>query len=77
MAIWGYVVVFVISVLASIALRPEPPKPAPASLENLKLPTAEAGIPIPVVFGTVVVESPNIVWYGDLKYEPVYDAGSK
>ena len=28
-------------------------------------PTAEAGKPIPVPFGTTIITEPNILWYGD------------
>lgn len=46
-------------------LMPKPKKqksPAAADLEN---PTAEAGRPIPVVFGTITVKGLNIIWFGD------------
>jgi hypothetical protein len=36
------------------------------------VPTAEPGKPVPVAFGTVVIEIPNIVWYGDLSTSPIY-----
>ncbi len=68
MSIWGYVVVLVLSVIVSYALSPSPPEAAPPEMKPLEAPTAEAGLPIPVIFGTLVVESPNIVWYGDFKY---------
>jgi hypothetical protein len=28
-------------------------------------PTADAGRPVPVVFGTVTVKGLNVLWYGD------------
>lgn len=31
-------------------------------------PTAEAGIPLPVLFGTKTIRSPNCIWFGDKTY---------
>ena len=63
---------------ASYMLQKAPPKPdtpKPATLDQFDVPTAEEGRAIPVVFGTVWHESPNVVWYGDLRTEPVRDGG--
>ena len=57
--------------IAAYALAPKPPAPSRPSLQDISAPTAEAGRPIPVVFGTVWVECPNVVWFGDLHYEPI------
>jgi hypothetical protein len=59
------------SAIAAYALTPKPPQKKPPGLEDLNFPTAEAGHPIPVVFGTVLVKCPNVVWYGDLHYTPI------
>lgn len=45
--------------------------PEPATLEQLDVPTAEDGKEIGVLFGTRWVNSPNVIWYGDLYCEPV------
>lgn len=64
---------FLISIAVSIALsyasyllmpRPKQVKPTSTPSE-LKYPSVSAGRPIPVVFGTVTIKSPNILWYGD------------
>jgi hypothetical protein len=57
--------------IAAYAMMPGAPKPKPASLTDVSAPTANQGLPIPVVFGTVRVMSPNVVWWGDLHYEPI------
>lgn len=45
---------------------------------NLDTPTAEEGGSIPVVFGTVIVNKSNVIWYGDAKTDPIYsDGGGK
>lgn len=43
------------------------PKPKASVQETRELdnPKASAGAPIPVVFGTVTLSSPNILWYGE------------
>lgn len=53
------------------ALAPKPPAPKPASITDLDIPTAEEGRPIPVVFGTVTVTGPNVIWYGDLSTKAI------
>lgn len=55
----------------SYALAPKVPEQKPPNLADIETPTAEQGRPIPVIFGTVTTKSPNVVWYGDLYYEPV------
>jgi len=74
--VW-YLVVIVVSTLISAALAPRPPKPKPAQLADVDAPTAEEGRPIPVVFGTVLVKSPNVVWYGDMRTTPIVAKGGK
>ena len=43
--------------------RPKANKPD--TVQDLENPTAEAGRPIPVVFGEMEVTGVNIVWYGE------------
>ena len=40
----------------------EPPVPKPNAVDNV--PTAEQGKPIPMLFGTRIIGSPNVVWWG-------------
>lgn len=62
-----FLVLFVIAIALSIAAYMLAPKPKQAKTEaaDLEAPTVSAGRPIPVVFGTVTLKSPNILWYGD------------
>lgn len=69
--------VLVVSSYVSAALAPKPPKPKPASLTDFDVPTAEEGRPIPVVFGTVWVTGPNVIWYGDLSTKAIKTSGGK
>ena len=72
---WGIAILLSLAAIggtiAAYVLAPKPPKPKEPSLDDIGAPTAEPGRPIPVVFGTVVLQSPNVVWYGDPAYEPV------
>ncbi|AET42300.1 tail assembly chaperone [Ruegeria phage DSS3-P1] len=63
---------FIASLLIGVALQvvgyllmPKPKQPRPPSLEDFKEPTAEAGRPIPVVFGSITVQSPNNLGHWD------------
>lgn len=73
---WQLVFLVALNLLAS-ALAPKPPKPKPASLTDVDAPTAEADKPIPVVFGTVMLRGPNVVWYGDLRTKAIKTKGGK
>lgn len=44
-------------------IMPKPKPPKPPALKDMENPTAEAGRPIPVVFGTVTVKGGNLVDY--------------
>ncbi len=68
---WVQIIVMIVLAVISYALAPKPPKPKPPSLEDFSAPTAEEGRSIPVVFGTVWIRDPNVIWYGDLRTEPV------
>ena len=63
---------FIAQLLIGIALQflgyllmPKPKQPKPPSLDDFKDPTAQAGRPIPVVFGSIRVKSANVLWYGN------------
>jgi hypothetical protein len=60
------IVIGIASFLLNLLLMPKPQDKVPASLEDFDIPVAEEGIEIPVVFGTVNIKSPKVVWYGDL-----------
>ncbi|WP_288959812.1 hypothetical protein [uncultured Sulfitobacter sp.] len=55
----------VVLAVLSYVLTPKPKRVKPEAAKDLEDPTAEAGRPIPVVFGTVTVTGPNILWYGE------------
>lgn len=71
------IIAALVAVAVSIAMAPKPPSVDPQSLGEGDLPTAEEGKPIPVVFGTYTIKSPNIVWYGDIGYKAVKTSSGK
>lgn len=72
-----FLIYMIIVIIIAVALMPKPPGVKPATLSEIDAPTAEQGKPIPKVFGTYVVQSPNIVWYGDLSYTKIESEGGK
>lgn len=72
-----YLIVFIVALVIAVALQPKPAEQKPATLDDFNMPTAEPGRPIPVIFGTYTIKSPNIVWYGDLASSPVKTSGGK
>lgn len=67
--------ILVISAIISSALAPKPPQAKPPALGDFDVPTAEEGRPIPVIFGEVWCDGPNVLWYGDLRTEPIVKKG--
>lgn len=65
MAWWiGLLVGLALTVVAYLIMpKPKPPKPPAA--KDMENPTAEAGRPIPVVFGTITVKGGNLLWFGE------------
>lgn len=77
MQFFVYIAVLLVATFISVALAPKPPRPKPAALEDFDIPTAEQGRPIPVVFGSVTVTGPNVIWYGDLDTKKIKAKGGK
>lgn len=65
MPFWLVIGLALASVALSWLLRPKVKAPKPDALSDLENPTAEAGRPIPVVFGTITVKGLNVLWYGE------------
>ena len=68
-----YIVMFAVAVYGIM----NAPKAPDATVQTGEAPTAQEGRPIPVVFGTVMVRDPNIVWYGNLSTSPIVSDGGK
>lgn len=69
----GSIIVSLVIAAASLAIaelmRPKPKfeDAKPSGLGDLTFPTAIEGRPIPVVFGSVKAEGPNVIWWGDFR----------
>lgn len=64
-------ILYIVTLILSIALAPKPKAPKSASIEDFSFPTAEEGRAIPVVFGDIEITGPNVLWYGDLSIVPI------
>ena len=71
---WFFIAGLVIS-FAAYALAPKPQNTAPVPSNEIKAPTAEEGISIPVLFGCRELAGPNVVWYGDLSSRAIKSGG--
>ena len=65
------------AVAAVLSPRDRNRGPQATGLDEFDIPTAEEGRPIPVLFGTVLVKGPNVVWSGDLDVDPIREKGGK
>jgi hypothetical protein len=64
-ASWLIALISIAIQIIAYIIMPKPKPPKPEAAQDLKNPTAEAGRPIPVVFGTLTVKGVNILWFGD------------
>jgi hypothetical protein len=64
MAWWLSLLIGLALSVVSYLLAPKPKKAQPPPTTPLEDPTAEAGRPIPVLFGTHIFKDPNILWFG-------------
>lgn len=71
---WVNIAALIINVAIQIIFAPKAPKVTPVAHDR---PTADVARPIPVVFGTVTIKGPNVVWYGDLYLKKLKKKGSK
>lgn len=66
---------FVIGQLWKRMQRPGDLTGGPAGISQFDLPTATEARPIPIVFGTCLVKSANVLWYGDLSSRALGEGG--
>ena len=66
-------ILFAVFFVLSQFLKPKPKieNARPAGLGDFKFPTATEGRPVSLIWGTVKVEGPNVVWYGDLRQQAI------
>ena len=64
----GFLLTLLIAIalnVVSYLLAPKPKTSKPEAAKEMEDPVAEAGMEIPVVFGTLTKKGPNILWFGD------------
>ncbi len=64
---------FAIALVLNEIFKPSPgnENARPAGLGDFTLPTATESRPVPLVWGTVRLDGPNVIWYGDLRTEAI------
>ena len=62
---WFIVVLISVAISAVAYMIMPHPTQKPAAVQDAVAPTADAGIPIPVIFGTMTIAGTNVLWWGD------------
>lgn len=72
---WLTLLFQVVLFVAAELLRPKPEfeNAKPAGLGDFSFPTATEGRVIPLLWGTVRVDGPNAIWYGDLRQDAIVE----
>lgn len=70
---WWNLIFLVVSIVISELLRPKPKleNAKPAGLGDFQFPTATEGRSLPLLWGTIQIKGPNVVWWGDLRQEAI------
>ncbi len=70
-----YIVVFIVALLLSALLAPKQQNAVPETPGDV--PSISDTQQVPVVFGTVELDQPNVVWYGDLRVTAITSNSGK
>lgn len=73
MGFWFFLLMFIGSSLLGELLRPKPQtqNAKPAGLGDFNVPTISKARPVPVIFGRVIIEGPNVMLYDQFKARPI------
>lgn len=63
----GLIIALALMVVAYL-IMPKP-KASPNEIKDMDDPTAEAGKPLPVLFGTKTIKGLNVLWFGEKRYK--------
>ena len=74
---WNLIGLFLLSFAVVYATRPKIQTPKPAGIDEFQAPTADSNREIPVLFGSKLLNGPNIVYYGDLNVSPIRKKAGK
>tara|TARA_R110000868_G_scaffold294108_1_gene554625 strand:- start:25 stop:264 length:240 start_codon:yes stop_codon:yes gene_type:complete len=65
--IWIVVIIIIMMIAAMAAsMFMGSQQPPPVQDQTLEVPTTNIGTPIGVLFGTRLIQQPNVVWYGHI-----------
>lgn len=66
---WDFLLISLLVGLAlqvvSYLIMPRPKQPKADAAQDLQSPTADAGRPVPVAFGTIRIKGTNCLWFGE------------
>lgn len=67
------IILFIISTVLTYLLTPKPKSQVPtaATLDEFQVPQADEGTPANIIFGIVWVKNPMVLWYGNLRNQPI------
>lgn len=71
-----YVIMLIVAIL-SYALRPKPPTPKPATLEEFDLPSPDEGVPQRVIFGERRKKQWEVLFYGNMRTSKIKTSSGK
>lgn len=74
---WPLIIAQIVLLVIGIAMIPKPKSAPPPGINSIRVPTAEVGREIPVLFGTRKIEGPNVVWWGSLRTVAIRKKGGK
>jgi hypothetical protein len=66
--VYNWVIQLLIAVAVAVVsyiITPKPKGPQSAATKDLENPVAEAGKPVPKIWGTMTVKGVNVLWFGD------------
>lgn len=60
---WPQIIISLVMMVVSYVLTPKVKTSNSSTAQDMDNPTASAGSPLPVVFGTITIKSPNYLGY--------------
>ena len=73
MAFFTMLLIYAATFILSELFKPKPEleNARPAGLGDFNFPTATEGRAVPLLWGTVEITAPNVIWYGDLRTDSI------
>lgn len=71
MNILAMIAIAIVMMILTYLLTPKPKIEKLKPESEIDVPETEVGKPLPVIFGTVVLRNPNVVWFGHLRVKKI------